>query len=225
MLKQSDREDSQAEAADLVIAQMPGIPNGASSAPRQPNRPKTPAAMLRQLSAFSVGFANGSVAISKALVARRQVVIAANMSHDAVSLPALSCWHCTHDQHGIELRPFAIGALWSPKLHAEPWVDQLIGNGTKGDALVVCDPWGDNELLCWALRVASQREIETIAITTDQPNLLAAFVHHSIRVPVTPPFDREFAITALHHLVDTAGVAVIPAHRRALGPLRALSFD
>ena len=54
---------------------------------------------------------------------------------------------------------------------------------------------------------------------------MAAFVHHSIRVPVDPPFDREFVITALHHLVDTAGSAVVPAHRRALRPLRGLPND
>ena len=192
---------------------------------RQPNRPRTPAAVLRQLSAFSVGFATGSVAISKALEARRQVVIAANTSHDAVCVPELSCWHCTQNKSGIDLLPFSIGTPNSPSLHAEPWVDQLIGNGAKGDALVVCDPWGANELLCWALRVASQREIETIAITTDQPNLLAAFVHHAIRVPVSPPFHREFVMTALHYLVETAGAAAIPAQRKMNGSLTLVPFD
>ena len=188
-------------------------------------RPATPFAMLRQLSADSEGFASGSTLMAKAIQARRRVIIVADMNQDEFSRSNLSCWSCTHDDQGIDLLPLAETSTASGILRAELWADQLIDGGGLGDALIVCDPWGDNELLCRALRVAARKEIETIAITTDQPNLLAVLAHHSIRVPVTAPFRREFVITALRHLVQTAGVSLVPAQRRATGSLRELTLD
>jgi hypothetical protein len=187
-------------------------------------RPNSPFEMLRQLSAVSEGFASGSTLMAQALKNRCRVIIAANMDHDEFSCSKLTCWICTHDEDGIDLVPLTESSAASSTLPAEPWADQLIGRSAKGEVLIVCDPWGDNELLCRALRVAANRGVATIAITTDQPNLLAVLAHHSIRVPVTAPFRREFVITALRHLVQTAGVSLIPAQRRATGPLREIAI-
>ena len=182
-------------------------------------------AMLRQLNASSEDFANSSVALTKALQARRSVVVAVNMNPTPISGSTLTCWTCTHDEQGIELRPIDTGDFDREAVKGDVWADQLLGTGKRGDALVVCDPWGDHELLCWALRLATRREIATISITTERPNLLSVLSHYSIRVPRTEPWSRDPVITVLGHLVQTAGVGVIPAHKRATGPLRALPFE
>lgn len=205
------------EETELLRGRVPGYP--------RPGRPPTAEAMLRQLSAGSEEFAYGSTALAAALKERRRVVIAANMNREESGLPNLSCWQCTHDDQGIDLHPFAIDPWTGPDhSHVEWRAAQIVGNSTRGDVVVVCDPWGDSELLCWALRTASHHGVTTIAITTDQPNLLAALAVHSIRVPVTAPFRREFVITALRHLVQTAGTTLVPARQRITGPLRALNF-
>jgi DNA-binding MurR/RpiR family transcriptional regulator len=126
---------------------------------------------------------------------------------------------------GIELIPFAVDP-WTgvDPLLIERRAGEIVGRADRGDVLVVCDPWGDCDLLCWALRTATRYGMTTISITTDQPNILAVLANHAIRVPVTTPFRREFVITALRHLVHTAGTSLIPARRRATGPLRSLNF-
>lgn len=187
--------------------------------------PNTADTMLRYLSATSEGFAYGSTALAAALNDRHQATIAANMNHAATGLPNLSCWHCRHDERGIDLVPFAFDA-WEVQ---EPGkldggAATLVGNAGPGDVLIVCDPWGDNELLCWALRIASHRGITTVAITTEQPNLLAALASHAVRVPVTTPFRQEFVATALRFLVQTAGGALESRRRRTTQPLGAIDF-
>jgi hypothetical protein len=187
--------------------------------------PDSPYAMLKQLSAVSEGFASGSTLLANAFGAHRQIIIAANMNSDAFSLPALSFWTCVCDEHGIDLIPFSLSPSIPFDLETNVLAPRLFGNGTKGDVLVVCDPWGDNEALCRALRVATKREIATIAITTDRPNLLAVLAHHSIRVPAIDPCCREFVIAALRHLVQTAAGSLVPAHRRLTAPPREIVFD
>jgi hypothetical protein len=196
-----------------------------AGAPRLAN-PTTADTMLRYLSATSEGFAYGSTALATALNDRRQATIAANMNHEATGLPNLSCWHCRHDERGIDLAPFAFDA-WAA--HEPGRLDagaaRLVGDGGPGDVLIVCDPGGENELLCWALRIASHRGITTVAITTEQPNLLAALASHAVRVPMTTPFRQEFMATALRFLVQTAGGALESRRRRATQPLGAVQFS
>ena len=182
-------------------------------------------AMLRQLSGSSEGFASGSTVMAAAMAAQRQVVIVVNINHDAVSLADLSCLRCTYDEQGIQLSNIANSSTKSTNLKGEQWVDQLLGEGAIGDLLIVCDPWGDSELLCAALQSANHRRIATVAITTDQPNLLAAIAQFSIRVPVTEPYRRKFVITVLRHLMKRAGVGLISAQQRITGPLRELEID
>jgi len=186
---------------------------------------QTSSAMLKQLSSTNEEFAYGSTALANSLRERRRVVIAANLCHESTGVSGLFGWECTHDAEGIELRPLAIDLLRSQNFdHVESGAIQLVGNGTRGDAIVVCDPFGDNELLLWALRVASRLSVVTIAITTHQPNLLAALANHAIRVPAPTPNRQEYMVSALRHLVQAAGVSLVPARQRATGPLRALHF-
>ncbi len=184
-----------------------------------------PTAMLKQLGSTNEEFSYGSTALANSLRERRRVVIAANLCHESTGVSGLSGWECTHDSQGIELRPLAIDLLRTKNFdHVESGAIQLVGNGTRGDAIVVCDPFGDNELLLWALRVASRLGVVTIAITTDQPNLLAALANHAIRVAAPASNRQEYVVSALRHLVQAAGVSLVPARQRATGPLHSLHF-
>lgn len=116
-----------------------------------------PTAMLKQLGSTNEEFAYGSTALANSLRERRRVVIAANLCYESTGVSGLSGWECSHDNQGIQLRPLAIDLLRTKNFdHVESGAIQLVGNGTRGDAIVVCDPFGDNELLLWALRVASR---------------------------------------------------------------------
>jgi hypothetical protein len=182
--------------------------------------------MLRYLSATSEGFAYGSTALASALNDGRSGTIAANMSNEATGLPNLSCWRCRHEERGIDLVPLAFDAwpAYDPgKLDSA--AARLIGDGRQGDVLIVCDPWGDSELLCWALRIASHRGLTTVAITTDRPNLLAALASHAVRVPAAGTFQPEFVATALRYLVQTAGGALEARRRRTTQPLGPIEFS
>jgi hypothetical protein len=182
-------------------------------------------AMLRHLSATSEGFAYGSTALSAALRGDRRAVIAASLTEADAASAALSCWHCGHDEHGIALQPFSVLPDGSPApVTVEAGAAQILGGSARGDVLVVCDPWGENELLCWALRMASPRGITTIAVTGDHPNLLAALAVHAVRVPAPPPRQRELVVSALRHFVQTAGATLVPVSRRVTGPLRAVEI-
>jgi hypothetical protein len=202
------------------------VTEAAAAGPSQCPYPNTADMMLRYLSATREGFAYGSTALAAALNDQRSATIAANLSSDATGLPNLSCWRCRHDVQGIDLVPLAFDA-W--QAHDPGKIDavagRLVGDGRHGDVLIVCDPWGDNELLCWALRIASHRGLMTVAITTDQPNLLAALASHAVRVPVTTSFQQEFVATALRYLVQTAGGALEARRRRTTQPLRPIDFS
>lgn len=187
--------------------------------------PATADAMLRHVSATSEGFAYGSTALSAALRGRREATIAASLA-DPQSEPArLSCWRCDHDDQGIalEAKPLTWNAC-APPVDAETAAAQLLGDSGWGDILIVCDPWGEHELLCRALRMASARGITTIAVTGDHPNLLAVLASHAVRVPVTPAVRRDYVLAALRHFVQTAGTSLVPASRRITGPLRTIEF-
>ncbi|MCC6792507.1 MAG: hypothetical protein IT336_12530 [Thermomicrobiales bacterium] len=196
-----------------------------AGSPRRPY-PATADTMLRYLSATSEGFAYGSTALAAALNDDRRATIAANMSNEAAGLPNLTCWRCRHDERGIDLVPLAFDAWPAHEPgNLDAVASRLIGDGRQGDVLIVCDPWGDNELLCWALRIASHRGLMTVAITTDQPNLLAALASHSVRVPVMASFQQEFVATALRFLVQTAGGALEARRRRTTQPLGPIDFS
>lgn len=179
------------------------------------NAPLATEAMLRQLGATSEDFAYGSTALAVALRERRRAVIAASLS----PAPRVSCWQCDHDEHGIALHPLALGDAHLDGFDAA--AAQLVGGSTRGDVLVACDPLGEHELLCRALRLAARQGVTTIAITADQPNLLAALATHAVRVPAA---HRDAVAAALAHFVQTAATSLVPLARRVTGPLRALDF-
>jgi hypothetical protein len=183
-------------------------------------------AMLRRLSATSEGFAYGSTALAAALKEQRRATIAANVRDGSDGLPHLSCWRCQHDERGIDLVPFAFEARTSHDPgNRDAGAANLVGDGGPGDVLIVCDPWGDNELLWWALRIASQRRVTTVAITTEQPNMLAALADHSVRVAAIVPGREESVVAALRFLVQTAGGSLESDLRRATHPLRVVGFS
>lgn len=181
--------------------------------------------MLRRLSATSEGFSYGSTALSTALRGRRRATIAASLAEPQAEQATLSCWRCDHDEEGIALQ--AMATAWEPSapaIAAEAAAAQLLSTSAWGDILVVCDPSGEHELLCLALRMAAARGVTTIAVTGDHPNLLAVLASHAVRVPGTPAVRREHVLAALRHFLQTAGTALVPAARRVTGPLRAIEF-
>lgn len=180
--------------------------------------PITTDAMLRDLSANSEGFAYGSTALAAALDKRHHATVAAHLPQATGGVAELSRWECRSAEHGIELAPLTLrrgtGSL-------EIDADDLLGAGGPGDVLIACDPLGDNELLCWTLRLASYRRMTTVALTDEQPNLLAALATHAVRVP-TPAGARDaFVTAALRFLVQTAGGAMASSRRRATQPMSA----
>lgn len=192
---------------------------------RMPTLPATES-LLRSLSATSEGFAYGSTALAAALTAQRQATIVANVSDDAANLPKLSCWRCRHDERGLDLVPFGFDA-WAARdrRNADDGAARLVADGGPGDVLIACDPWGDSDLLCRALRIAAHRGMTTVAITSEQPNLLAALASHAVRVPVTMPYHQELVATALRYLVQTAGGALESRRRQITQPLGAGRFS
>ena len=214
---------SESTTVDLLIVDT-DLTNGNGNV-TYPFDPTPKDVMLNRLSVESEAFASGSILLAKALDARYRIVIGANMSKEADCASSLSFWECTHDDDGINLIPIPADVSCSNLEDAEHVLTEIIDIGTKGDVLVVCDPWGDNELFCWALQLSKVRAISTISITTDQPNLLAALAQHAIRVPVVLPYHRENMIAALRQLIHAATDVVIPASRRAIGELREIKFD
>ena len=180
--------------------------------------PVSPAAMLRDLSANSEGFAYGSTALAAALNEGQRATVAAHLPRTADSRPELSRWECRFTEGGIELAPVRLrrgtGSL-------EIDADALLGADGPGDVLIACDPGGDNELLCWTLRLASYRRVTTVAITHEQPNLLAVLATHAVRVPAPAASQDAFVAAALQYLVDTAGGALESSRRRTTQPLTA----
>ena len=181
--------------------------------------------LLGQMTAKNEAFAFGSVVLAKALEAQRRIIIAANLNRDALTIANLTCWHCQHDERGIDLRPIGPESWSSPDILPEPWADTLIGAVSPGDALIVCNPWGDHDLLWWALRTAVSRNVATIAITPDVPNLLAISAHYAIRVPVVTSYERETTVTVLQHLVHSAWIGMTPFALRADRTVRPIMFD
>jgi hypothetical protein len=178
-------------------------------------------AMLRQLSATSEGFAYGSTALTAALRGERRAVIAASLTEAHASSFMLTCWHCAHDEHGIALSPMPfVPAAFPSHAAAESSAAQILRDCKRGDVLVVCDPWGENEVLCRTLRMAPHRGVTTVAVTSDQPNLLAALASHAVRVPAAAGVRREFVVGALEHFIQTAGTTLVPKSRRITSPLR-----
>jgi hypothetical protein len=179
--------------------------------------------VLRELSLSSEGFAYGCTALASALHDERRVVIAASLTDAYASSWRLSCWSCAYDEHGIALQSMSV-ALGELAMSPAWGASRIIGHGGAGDVLIACDPWGENDLLCWALRLAPARGVTTIAVTADHPNLLAALAGHAVRVPATPATRRAYVIAALQHIVQTAGTSLVPVARRMTGPLRAVEI-
>ena len=181
--------------------------------------------MLTSVETGNADFASARRVLSDALSSRRRVVVAANMNRDDVSVSNLTCWHCSHGDTGIDLLPVPVGTWSSPDANPEIWAHELVGIGETGDALIVTDAWGENEMLWWALRKAQLARFTTIAITPDEPNSLALLAHHAIRIPVRLPERREHVVTVLRHLVHTACASVHTAESNLYEDHRAFFFD
>lgn len=176
--------------------------------------------MLHQWSATSEGFAYGSTALAAALTEDRRATIAANVIERDGEFARVACWHCRHNDRGIDLVPRDSRADTSTRsADIEVGAAHLVGDGGPGDILIVCDPWGESDLLCWSLRFAAQRRMTTVAITSDLPNFLTALADHAVRVPATPSHRQEIVVAALRFLVQTAGSALEANRRRATRPL------
>lgn len=207
-------------AHDVLIPERTGMPDHVTN-----DVPLAKEVMLRRLSVTSEGFAYGSTALSAALRGHRRVTIAASLKEPQSGSAALTCWRCDHDEEGITLHAMpALPSVVSPEPGARTNAALLLGSSTLGDILVVCDPWGEHELLCRALRIAATRGVTTIAVTSDHPNLLAVLASHAVRVPVTPADRRDYVLAALRHVVQTAGTSLVPAARRITKPLRTIEF-
>jgi hypothetical protein len=178
------------------------------------------AGTIQMLRTTSESFAYASTALAAALNNRRLATVAARLSEAATSLSELSRWHCLYGESGIELVSFEAEPAGAPRNLASE-AESLLGSSGPEDVLIACDPWGDSELLCWALRVAAMRRVTTVSITSDQPNALAALATHAVSVPAPEDARQEYVAAALRLLVQTAATAMESSLRRTTEPLNA----
>lgn len=172
-------------------------------------------AIVRHLNTSSEEFSYATTAIAHALEQGRRVTIAVNNGSET-GREAISSWRCVHDVRGMGLIPFALDAYDADDIWQVVGIaTQLTRGGGRGDLLVACDPWGDNEALCHATRFAARAGMTTISITSDMPSMLAAAAGHPVRVPCGGAGRQDSIVAALRYAIQTVGGS-LTSRRRTL---------
>jgi hypothetical protein len=184
--------------------------------------PATIEAMLRVLQAKCEAFEYGSTALAAALLDHRSVTLAVQTAQPSENASEPAFWRCVDGTRGIDLIPIQNDSSKVLRTRAAE-AEALMGLGGPGDVLIVCDPWGDDDFLCSALRVASYRRVTTVTLTSDHPSVVSALATHAVRVSAPNDRRQEFVAAALRYLVQTAGATLDSNRRRATQPLNAAS--
>jgi hypothetical protein len=155
------------------------------------------AGMLRAVLTGSEAFSHASVAIATALACDRIVAVGHAPPVADGERSTVTYTRAVFGPDGIALIPAVVPVEGGAAA-------LLPSDGARGHVLLLCDLTGDSDtLLRDALRV-SQTGAMTIAITGDQPNLLAAQAACAIRVPTASPIPADAGTIVLRHLLASA---------------------